>query len=93
MKDTRPSRKTSKAQENIREYLSDIARGCATHFAGSTVRSWEGRYKDFEKSRRQAWKDYKSLFAAVPTVNEPARIADEQLIFSMEQLKKIINEA
>jgi len=70
MKDTRPSRKTSKAQDNIREYLADIAMGCTTHFAGTTVRSWKSRYKDFEKSEKQAWADFENYFDGVPTVNE-----------------------
>jgi len=87
MKDTRPSRKTSRAQDNIREYLAGIAMGCTTHFAGTTVRSWKSRYKDFEKSEKQAWKDYEAFFNDVLTVNEveaPAIEPTEEMKYILE---------
>lgn len=59
MKDTRPSRKTSRAQDNIIEYLADITMSCTTHFGRTTVSAWRSRYKDFEKSEKQARKNSK----------------------------------
>lgn len=70
MKDNRPSRKESKAQDNIREYLQDIAMGSTTHFGASTVGTWKIRYRDFEKSLKQAWNDYEAFFDGVPVINE-----------------------
>lgn len=70
MKDNRPSRKESKAQSNIREYLQDIAMGYTTHVKTSTVGMWRNRYKDFRKSEKQAWRDYENLFESLPVVNE-----------------------
>lgn len=70
MKDNRPSRKESKAQSNIREYLQDIAMGYTTHVKTSTVGMWRNRYKDFRKSEKQAWRDYENLFENAPVVNE-----------------------
>lgn len=68
MKDNRPSRKESKAQDNIREYLQDIAMGYTTHFWPSTVGMWRSRYKDFRKSEKQAWRDYEIFFNNCETV-------------------------
>lgn len=89
MKDKRPSRKESKAQDNIREYLQDIAMGSTTHFSSSTVGKWRRRYRDFEKSEKQARKDFNAFFDGVPPVAKSYKEALANFVKTWDEIKGI----
>lgn len=90
MKDTRPSRKTSRAQDNIRSYLADIANYGDSAVGRTTKNARRSRYKDFEKSEKQARKDHELLFEYDPiTVNEELKASAESFKKASEKLKRI----
>ncbi len=88
MKDTRPSRKTSRAQDNIRRHLADIANYGDSSVGRTTKSARRSRYKDFEKSEKQAMKDHELLFEYDPIiVNEveaPAIEPTEEMKYILE---------
>jgi len=90
MKDTRPSRKTSRAQDNIREYLADIANYGDSSVGRTTKSARRSRYKDFEKSEKQAMKGHELLFEYDPIIVNEVEAPEMQGVVVIERYDDVI---
>lgn len=90
MKDTRPSRKTSRAQDNIRRHLADIANYGDSSVGRTTKSARRSRYKDFEKSEKQAMKDHELLFEYDPIIVNEVEAPEMQGVVVIERYDDVI---